>query len=143
MTKTTTTLGAITPGEAMLGDENDACASVQLENGNCVYFDRVDPMSGKRVNTREEMLANVDLVIDTFNTAQKTGKLPSQLLQERDELVGALTSATNPTGGQFNNYRVMGMCIVALRNEGHKTLAAELDAIREEQLSISSKYPKP
>ena len=37
-----------------------------------------------------EMDANAELIADAFNTANKCGLLPSQLLEQRDELVEAL-----------------------------------------------------
>lgn len=38
----------------------------------------------------KEYLANFDLIVDAGNTANRTGKLPSELEAERDELLEAL-----------------------------------------------------
>lgn len=53
---------------------------------NCMgYSNNTD--AGKHI---EENYANAELVIDAGNTAQKCGLLPSELLQQRDELREAL-----------------------------------------------------
>ena len=40
--------------------------------------------------SKEELIANEQLIIDAGNTAQKCDLLPSELLEQRDELLGAL-----------------------------------------------------
>ena len=92
-TKTNTTpvdVTKITKGEAALGDENDACASVQLSNGNLIHFDRIDPMTGKRVCDRSEMLANVDLTIEAFNLANETGMGPREMKEQLDKAIAVI-----------------------------------------------------
>lgn len=42
---------------------------------------------------KEEVEANGELIVDAGNTAQKCGLLPSELLQQRDELKEALLEA--------------------------------------------------
>lgn len=50
----------------------------------------VDVDFGKSQQEREECLGNASLIIDTFETYNKYGKLPSELLEENRELVEAL-----------------------------------------------------
>lgn len=91
----TTTLGAITPGEAFVGlaDQwhsqtvevhSDSTVAVLINN------EKKTAVALCGHNVSDQVRANAALYADAHNTAQKTGKLPSQLLQERDELVGAL-----------------------------------------------------
>ena len=81
MTKTTTTLGAITPGE----DASKADDRITAERINN-HFAKLKMEEEKE---REHRKVRADAVV----VYDKTGKLPSQLLQERDELVGALRNA--------------------------------------------------
>jgi len=76
---------AITPGDAILGDENNDCAEIQLENGAVISFGRHDKMSGVPVMTRDEMLAEVHLGIDAHNTANACHLTPSELLAKLRE----------------------------------------------------------
>jgi hypothetical protein len=39
------------------------------------------------IKSKEEAEANADLVMDAFNTATKTGFLPSELLEQKNELL--------------------------------------------------------
>jgi hypothetical protein len=55
----------------------------------------------------------------------------------------ALTATDNPNGGEFDNQRVIRMAITALFSEGHKTLAAELEAIANDQALAISKATQP
>lgn len=43
----------------------------------------------ERIDCELEQLANAELIVDAFNTSNKTGLLPSELLQQRDELLNA------------------------------------------------------
>ena len=84
MTKTTTTLGAITPGEAEVksGMNVDVILrhnGTRIDFGDAIYH--------------PDHVANARLYADAHNTAQKTGKLPSQLKQDVDELVVKLREA--------------------------------------------------
>ena len=89
MEATTTTLGAITPGEVTTAGEGRPW--VNNEAGFCVGDFGWDEDMGDVINA--EALANAALYVDAHNTAQKTGKLPSQLKQDVDELAGALRNA--------------------------------------------------
>jgi hypothetical protein len=51
-----------TAGPWLLGDENDACAEVECGLTR-ISLDRTDPYTSKYVISREEMLANVHLVM--------------------------------------------------------------------------------
>lgn len=84
--ETTTTLGAITPGTV---EHHDSDATVVLVSptrkaAHNTVADFFDPEQTGSANN------NAALYCDAHNTANKTGKLPSQLLAERDELVEAL-----------------------------------------------------
>jgi len=119
----TTTLGAITPGEAVYSghvDTPDFCGwPVIIAQGR-----RECRFEGL---TAHEANANALLYVDAHNTAQKTGKLPSQLLQERDELVGVLREMM-----KHCHYNVMSTVQGNLYNEALKHCQDTL-----------SKYPKP
>ena len=49
-------------------------------------------------NIDMEQLANADLIADAGNTAQKCGLLPSELLEQRDELLKALQAVVLQNG---------------------------------------------
>jgi hypothetical protein len=82
MTTETKSLAAkITKGEAILGDENNDFAEIQLECGATISFGRHDNMSGVPVMTRDEMLAELHLCMEAHNVANETGMTPRQLLE--------------------------------------------------------------
>ena len=43
-------------------------------------------------STKEEAIANAELTCDAFNTIQKCGLMPSELLEQRDELLECLST---------------------------------------------------
>ena len=54
------------------------------------------PAAGRhiaRMTTSPDMGANAELIADAFNTAHRTRRTPSQLAEERKELVDALRDA--------------------------------------------------
>ena len=77
----------ITKGEVFLGDYQFSRnhSIIELFHG---IDDIVD--NSPYELTHEQVDANARLIIDTFNTAQKCGMLPSELLRQRDELREAL-----------------------------------------------------
>ena len=81
-------------------------------------------------------------VFDTYGNpvanylTKENATLIVSLASENARMRAALESTPNPHGGEYHNYRILSMAIVALRDEGHKTLAAELDVIREHQISV-------
>lgn len=57
-------------------------------------------------NELSEYKANAELITDTFNTAQKTGLLPSELLQRYNEAIEVLEQLYNscaPTNVELRN----------------------------------------
>lgn len=85
--KNPTTLGAITPGEAKLFSDR-AFTEVTSSTSKCplIHWSGFDDSD----RSLEEHRANAALYADAHNTANATGKLPSQLLAERDELASML-----------------------------------------------------
>lgn len=143
MTKTTTTLGAITPGEAKC--DRRTIYILNERRHNRVFVD-VQPgydMHDRRTPA-DECIANAALYADAHNTAQKTGKLPSQLLQERDELVGALDRLLATT-------KVLGVRCQAFhhvledQHPHHEAcpVTARYYAAIANATEVLSKYPKP
>lgn len=67
---------AATPGEWMLGDENNSSAEVMLgaKHNLVVSLDRYDKNTGEQVISREQMLANARHII-TFNPESVTALL--------------------------------------------------------------------
>lgn len=67
---------AATPGEWMLGDENNSSAEVMLgaKHNLVVCLDRYDKNTGEQVISREQMLANARHII-TFNPESVTALL--------------------------------------------------------------------
>lgn len=115
MGNTTTTLGAITPGEAK------AHCETYRDPASDEYETRVWVTVGKKTicdmpEDCEEQ--DPDLIADAFNTANKTGKLPSQLKQDVDELVGALRELLNKNWhsdqckglDEFRGFKAKGTC---------------------------------
>ena len=51
-----------------------------------------------RVKTDEEMKSNATLIADAFNTANKCGLLPSEVLEQRDALLSVLKRAYQCSG---------------------------------------------
>ena len=77
------------------------------------------------------MHANAALYCDAHNTANKTGKLPSQLKQDVDELVGALREAEE-----------RAQELSDLLSKGTYTEGSITDQYMKRLLS-TLKYPKP
>ena len=48
---------------------------------------------------KEEAVGNVELIADAGNTANKCGLLPSELLKQRDDLLGLFSELTNHIQG--------------------------------------------
>lgn len=63
--------------------------------------------NGKRlfVDNINEARANAELAIDAHNTANRTGKLPSELEAERDELLTLLLESQFDIGGNWRERR--------------------------------------
>lgn len=62
-----------------------------------------------------QVSANADLIVDAFNTYQKCGKLPSQLLSENEEIISSLETFVNAADNEFKL--------------GNKTVQAALDLL--------------
>lgn len=98
-TETKSLAAKITPEEAILGDENNDFAEIQLECGATVSFGRHDKMSGVPVMTREEMLAELHLCMEAHNVANETGMTPRELLEKLREAVKLVDRSRNEAMG--------------------------------------------
>lgn len=87
--ETTTTLGAITPGR-IISQPSDNSQDIYVLT---TFDDRVLAEVLPCDVLMDEAEANANLYANAHNTAQKTGKLPSQLKQDVDELVVKLREA--------------------------------------------------
>ena len=126
---TTTTLGVITPGEWTVEHKDGYFPSVRIPTSTG-GTDKLTINAGfweSKVH-----LANAKLIADAGNTANKTGKLPSQLKQDVDELVGALRNLLSGrcTGELFDGN------LYFRDNDDSRLRIVQARA-------ILSKYPKP
>jgi hypothetical protein len=76
-----------TEGPWILGNENNSCAEVCLGDSDLVFsISRESSYTGKMQISREEMLANVSLVMEAGTVYHETGLTPREILAQRDEL---------------------------------------------------------
>jgi hypothetical protein len=116
-----------------MGDEGESFVAWTYTVGHgdtmvadCIAYSNGNRGPGyKRASTRDEAESNARLI----------AAAPTQHK--------ALTATDNPDGGEFDNQRVIRMAITALFSEGHKTLAAELEAIANDQALAISKATQP
>lgn len=79
----------ITPGEARVKPNSDL-------DGNCVFIGkhvvaRSYAWEGDKATRKTQWIANANLIADAHNTANATGKLPSELAAEVERLREALS----------------------------------------------------
>lgn len=68
------------------------------------------------------------------------GEDAARLIASAPKLLAACDRTPNPSGtGTMSNYHILLMAITALRAEGHKTLATELEAIQNHQREAVAK----
>ena len=68
----------------------------------------------------------------------------ARLIAASPMLLEVCDRTPNPSGsGTMSNYHIMLMAVVALRNEGHLTLANELEAIQQHQKAAIAKATTP
>jgi len=96
---------AITPGEWILGDENDGHAEIELAQTDCqINTSRMQRWGVGTGMTRREMLANIHLCIDAGTVANECGKTPRELLDLCRELHTSLAFFSKLVEGS------MGLC---------------------------------
>ena len=83
-TKLNVTKGVVTASKKVSRD------TILAEYSSRVYNDNGEPMAIVIGRSESETKDNALLVEDSFNTHNTTGKTPSELMQERDELLEAL-----------------------------------------------------
>lgn len=83
-TKLNVTKGVVTASKKVSRD------TILAEYSSRVYNDNGEPMAIVIGRSESETKDNALLVEDSFNTHNTTGKTPSELLQEMDELLEAL-----------------------------------------------------
>ena len=92
----------ITKGEWIVDDEfDDTLTHVQTKNNGGMFICRIYKAWHNRHNTAK-------FIADAGNTAQKCGLLPSELLEQRDELLRVLNQINNHwETGNFSRERLM------------------------------------
>ena len=69
---------------------------------------------------RKENDANLVLVLDSFNTAQKCGLLPSELLEQRDQLlrhIKAVNEVLEDAKSRMDDYNINAADLLIIMNE--------------------------
>lgn len=85
----------ITKGEWEVSPDNNWECCVLMGEQEDHYIN----LENRDIDGWDEMHANATLICDAGNTAQKCGLLPSELLQQRDELKEALQSLMDGVRG--------------------------------------------
>ena len=83
-------------------------------------------------------------IMDYDDVDHEQQEANARLIAAAPDLFDACNRTPNPIGtGTMSNYHIMLMAVVALRNEGHMTLANELEAIQQHQKVAIAKATQP
>lgn len=97
----------------------------------------------RMIGHHEDEMMDIYEVRDFYERARTKD---AQTIADRDrqirDLRDALDTTRSHTGGLLDNGRILNMAIAALRTEGHKTLAAEIECLRESQQAALSTNPE-
>ena len=83
-------------------------------------------------------------IMDYDDVDHEQQEANARLIAAAPDLFDACNRTPNPIGtGTMSNCHILLMAVVALRNEGHMTLANELEAIQQHQKVAIAKATQP